>query len=103
MASFRCETEVGRNRRIADFQASLPAGLCVHSKARRVAFRVTATTDFLAPDMLNKRGRAVPAQVDALRRTRTTARGGTAILRRTRALTSAVAAKAGTSLDRAEV
>jgi hypothetical protein len=35
-----------------------------------VASPVTATTDFLAPDILNKCGRAVPALTLALGRTR---------------------------------
>jgi hypothetical protein len=43
---------------------------------RRAASPVTATTDFLAPDILNKCGRAVPAPSDALQRTLTTDCGG---------------------------
>jgi hypothetical protein len=38
----------------------------------RTASPVTATTDFLAPDILNKCGRAVPAVPYALHRTRET-------------------------------
>ena len=38
----------------------------------RVASRVTATTDFLAPDILNKCGRAVPALFCQPQRTRET-------------------------------
>ena len=39
---------------------------------RRVASPVTATTDLLAADILDKYGRAVPPVPHALRRTRTT-------------------------------
>ena len=45
-----------------------------------VASPVTATTDFLAPDILNKCGRAFPAGTHALHRTLTTERGGTIVL-----------------------
>jgi len=48
----------------------------------RSASPVTATADFLAPDILNRCGSAVPAQTHALHRTLTTDCVGTAILRR---------------------
>src|SRR5258707_9954014 len=47
-------------------------GRALRTRVRRRASPVTATTDFLAPDILNKRGRAVPAVPHALGRTRTT-------------------------------
>ncbi len=42
---------------------------------RRVASPVTATTDFLAPDILNKCGRAVPPEGHALGSTLATDEG----------------------------
>jgi hypothetical protein len=44
---------------------------------RRVAAPVTATTNFLATNILKKRSRAVPAVLHAFRRTLTTDCGGT--------------------------
>jgi hypothetical protein len=40
-------------------------GRLVWNSGRRVASPATATTDFLAPDILNKCGRAVPPEVSA--------------------------------------
>ena len=47
IASFRCAADLGRYRGKADFLAEPPAA--------------TATTDFIAADILNRCGRAYPA------------------------------------------
>ena len=44
-------------------------------RVRRIAFPVTATTDFLAADILNKCGRAFPASIPPIQRTREPASG----------------------------
>ena len=81
----RCCTEntVPCSRRIGTV-TDFPAGDLKREGAtlvRRVASPVTATTDFLAPDILNRCGRAVPAPPDELHSTSPTDCGGSAISR----------------------
>ena len=63
IASFRCAVEFCRYRGIAGIEQDAPQSRFVRTRVlrRRVASAVTATTDFLAPDILNKCGHAVLA------------------------------------------
>ena len=58
ITSFRREAEVGRYRRIADFLVSLLVGLPVSQPGQTCSLR-NCNHRFLAPDILNRCGRAV--------------------------------------------
>ena len=71
IASFRGAAEFGRHRGIADIEQDAPQfrPMRTHPQQTRVDYSATATTDFLAADILNKRRRAVPAFPHALQST----------------------------------